>query len=474
MADRHIRDFTYSGKPLTDVIAKIMKDAWLPYATRPVPRYTSYPTAADFSAMTGAAEARAWSAAIAPEEAISVYLHVPFCDKLCWYCGCATSVPNGYRRVGEYAHLLRREICLWAETVGQQGGIGHLHFGGGSPNILSAGDFLETMDVLAEAFGIRADAEIAVELDPRTMYPGQVQTLARAGVNRVSLGVQTLAPDVQHAINRIQPREMVSDLVDEFRAAGIEAINMDLMYGLPYQTTHHVAEAAQFAAEKGAARISIFGYAHVPWFAKHQRAIDQLSLPGLHERFTQARIAAMTLEAAGYVAIGLDHYARADDPLAQAARKGRLRRNFQGYTDDPYETLIGIGATSISHFREGYVQNHKDRRAWAEAIEAGRLPVERGIALTDEDRLRARAIEELMCRLSVDVAQVTAEMGAEDTRLADALERARALERAGLATVEGTRIHVPEEARIMLRTVAQCFDARSAVTPAAPRHAKAV
>ena len=450
-----------------------MKDAWIPYASQAVPRYTSYPTAADFTPMAGDAERRAWMAAAAPGEAISAYLHIPFCEKLCWYCGCATSVPNGYRRVGEYADLLLKEISLAAAAMGPHGGIGHLHFGGGSPNILSDNDFLAIMEGLRRDFGFRAGAEIAVELDPRTMHPGQVETLARAGVTRASLGVQTLAEDVQHAINRIQPREMVTSLVEALREAGIGAINMDLMYGLPYQTTQHVAEAVRFAAEMGAARVSVFGYAHVPWFAKHQRAIDEAALAGLNERFTQARVAAMTLQAAGYVAIGLDHYARADDALAIAAREGRLRRNFQGYTDDPCATLIGLGATSISQFREGFSQNLKDRKAWAEAVSAGRLPAERGIAVNEDDRLRARAIEELMCRLRLDVDALCAAMGAAPGSLDGALDAARDLAPAGLCTVDGSVITVPEEARIMLRTVAQCFDARS---PAAAerRHAKAV
>ena len=450
-----------------------MKDAWIPFAARAVPRYTSYPTAADFSPETGEAQTRAWMAAVPPGAAVSAYLHIPFCEKLCWYCGCATSVPNGYRRVGEYTDLLLKEISLRAEAMGPHGGIGHLHFGGGSPNILSPGDFLGLVDAARRGFGIRSDAEIAVELDPRTMQAGQVAAYARAGVNRVSLGVQTLADDVQQAINRIQPRGMVVSLIEELRAAGIRAINMDLMYGLPYQTTQHVAQAAAFAAEMGAARVSVFGYAHVPWFAKHQRAIDENSLAGMRERFTQARIAAMTLEAAGYVAIGLDHFARADDPLATAAREGRLRRNFQGYTDDPCETLIAMGATAISQFREGFSQNLKDRRAWGEAIRAGRLPAERGIAITPDDALRARAIETLMCGLEVDVAAVCEAMGMRDDSLDDALESARVLEAAGLCHVSGSVITVPEAARIMLRTVAQCFDARSPAS-AQQRHAKAV
>lgn len=450
-----------------------MKDAWIPFAARAVPRYTSYPTAADFTPSVGAGEAARWAAAVPEGEPVSVYVHVPFCETLCWYCGCATSVPNGYRRVSEYVRRLKDEIRLWARAAAGAGGIGHLHFGGGSPNALSDADFASIVTELRETFGINPGAEIAVELDPRTMHEGQVEALAAAGVTRASLGVQTLAPRVQEAVNRLQPPEMIRSLVERLRAAGIRDINMDLMYGLPHQTTEDVREAAQFAASLGAARVSVFGYAHVPWFAKHQKAIDEAALPDLALRLEQAEAAASAMQDAGYRTIGLDHYARGDDSLALAHWEGRLHRNFQGYTDDPHETLIGIGATSISQFREGFIQNLKDRKAWAEAVDAGRLPVERGIAFTPEDRLRARAIEQLMCQLTVDVEDACREAGAAKGSLDDALARARALEAAGLCEVRGSRIRVPDEARLFLRTVAQCFDAR---TPAAPvqRHAKAV
>lgn len=450
-----------------------MKDAWIPFAAKAVPRYTSYPTAADFTPEISAADTAAWAAAVPRGEAISAYVHVPFCETLCWYCGCATSVPNGYRRVGEYVRRLIAETGLWARALEGTGGIGHLHFGGGSPNALSTEDFTALVTALRENFGINPGAEIAVELDPRTMHDGQVEALAAAGVTRASLGVQTLAPDVQRAVNRIQPPEMIERLTADLRASGIRQINMDLMYGLPHQTTEDVIKAANFAVAQGAARVSVFGYAHVPWFAKHQKAIDEAALPGLELRLEQAEAAAAVLRQARYQPVGLDHYARSDDALALAYWEGRLRRNFQGYTDDLHETLIGIGATSISQFREGYVQNFKDRRAWNEAVDAGHLPVERGVRLTADDRLRACAIERLMCWLSVDVAEVCREMGAVPGSLDDALRRAATFAAAGLCEVRGTRIRVPEAARLFLRTVAQCFDAR---TPAAPaqRHAKAV
>lgn len=449
-----------------------MKQNWMTFAQRPVPRYTSYPTAADFAPAVGEGETRAWAAGVAPRSAISVYAHIPFCDRLCWYCGCATSVPNGYDRIAAYVGVLYEEVDLWAGALGPHGGLAHLHFGGGSPNSLSAEDMGGLIGHISQRFGLRPDAEIAMELDPRVLSDAQIEAMAAAGVNRVSLGVQTLNAQVQTAINRVQPREQVERVIARLNAAGIIQHNMDLMYGLPGQTVGDVEEAAAFAVLHKASRVSVFGYAHVPWFAKHQAAIDEDSLPDISARFAQAEAASAILLDAGYVPVGLDHFARADDSLAIAASTGRLRRNFQGYTDDPCDTLIGLGTSSISQFSGGYVQNLKDRNAWRDAVLAGRLPSERGIALTEDDRLRARAIERLMCDLRVDVPAVCAEMGAPAGSLNDALETARFLVPAGLCQVEGGVVSVPFEARVMLRTVAQCFDGR--FRPAPRRHAKAV
>ncbi len=449
-----------------------MKQAWTTFATRPVPRYTSYPTAADFSPRVAEDQAKVWAASVNPDEPISVYMHVPFCEKLCFYCGCATSVPNGYRRIATYLETLHQEIDVWANALGPHAGMAHLHFGGGSPNALSAEDFKGLVAHAKEAFGTRPDMEVAVEVDPRTLTPDFIQAMAEAGVSRVSFGVQTLAPKVQEAVGRIQPKELLVDGIERLRTVGIHAINMDLMYGLPFQTVEDVVEAAHFAAGMGAARVSFFGYAHVPWFAKHQSAIDESALPGLEERFRQAEAGAATLTGAGFHAIGLDHFAAPDDALTRAARAGTLRRNFQGYTDDPCETLVGIGSTSISQFRQGYVQNFKARTAWAAAVEDRRLPSERGIELTEDDRLRARAIEKLMCQLWVDVDATCREMGAAPGSLDDALETARFLQSAGLCRIDGSIVSVPKEARLLLRTVAQCFDGR--YKPVEARHAKAV
>ncbi|WP_300394768.1 oxygen-independent coproporphyrinogen III oxidase [Henriciella sp.] len=451
-----------------------MRQDWISFARATVPRYTSYPTAVQFNDGIGARQVGDWAATVDPHGAISVYVHVPFCEQLCWYCGCHTSVPNGYARVERYVDQLHREIDLWARQVGAHDGVKHLHFGGGSPNALSASDFVAVVNRIEAAFTLRSDAEIAVELDPRSLTPERIAALAISGVTRASLGVQTLSRPVQEAINRVQPREMIEESVESLRKAGIAAINMDLMYGLPHQRVEDVVEAARFAAGMGTDRVAVFGYAHVPWFAKHQRAINAEALPGLGERFHQAEAVGATLSAAGYAAIGLDHFARPGDEMAVAAKAGALHRNFQGYTTDPCDTLIGLGVSSISAFRQGFAQNTKDRRAWEAAIAEGRLPTERGVTLTDDDRLRGRAIEALMCNLTVDTAAICREKSVAEDALDGAIERARPLEAAGLCEIEGRCITVPEEARALMRTVARCFDAYVPAEDAAPRHARAV
>jgi oxygen-independent coproporphyrinogen III oxidase len=290
------------------------------HAERNLPRYTSYPTALAFHPGVGEAEARAWAAALGPDQKLSVYVHIPFCRQLCWYCGCHTSVPNGYRRIGAYVERLKDEIGLWAATLGDHGGLAHLHFGGGSPNALEPDDFKALVDELARAFRLRPDAEIAVELDPRTLDDGFIAALGASGVTRASLGVQTFDSLVQAKVKRLQPYELVADRVEALRRAGVRGINFDLMYGLPGQSPSRVAETARLAAGLVPDRISVFGYAHVPWFKKHQSVIREEELAGLDGRWAQADAADEALAGAGYERIGLDHYARPGDELSRAAR----------------------------------------------------------------------------------------------------------------------------------------------------------
>lgn len=449
-----------------------MRQDWTAFATAHVPRYTSYPTAAQFGPL-GEAETRDWLGRVDPGETISAYVHVPFCEKLCWYCGCHTSVPNGYDRIGRFVETLHREIDLWADALGTHAGTAHLHFGGGSPNALSADDFFGIAEHLRRALNLREDAEFAVELDPRSLTEARIAAMAAVGVNRASLGVQTLDPEVQKAVNRIQPEAMLSAAVKALHNVGISDINADLMYGLPHQTEADLERSAAFCAREGISRVAVFGYAHVPWFAKHQKAIDEAALPGLMERFRQAETAAEALVAEGYVRIGLDHFALPGDELAGADRVGTLRRNFQGYTTDPCQTLVAMGPSAISAFGDGFAQNAKATPAWKSAIEAGQLPTERGCAVSADDRLRARAIEALMCNLAVDLGAVCEEFGVPAGALDGALPGLRALSAAGLCTLEGRRVELLEDARMLVRNVAQCFDAYSRAD-APGRHAKAV
>jgi oxygen-independent coproporphyrinogen-3 oxidase len=445
--------------------------AQLRHAARNIPRYTSYPTALSFAPEVNAATAHRWIKHIDPTEVISAYVHVPYCRRLCWYCGCHTNIAHRYQRVESFFERLRREIELWALAAGEHAGLAHLHFGGGSPNALSPEHFTELARLLAVRFALRPGAEVAVELDPGLLSDAFADALGPAGVTRASLGVQTFDRDVQLKVNRLQPFEQVARAVGRLRGAGVRGLNFDLMYGLPGQTPENVAESARLAVDLKPDRVAVFGYAHVPWMKKHQMMIDPKELADGVGRWAQAEAADEVLTGAGYVRIGLDHYARPEDPLARASAAGTLRRNFQGYTDDPAPVLIPIGPSSIGQFAEGFVQNVVATDDWAEAVGDGRLPVARGVKITDDDRLRAAVIERLMCDLAVDVGAVCAQFEAPEDALDDAVKAAAALQADGLCVVSGRRIVVPERARLLMRVTAACFDARLAD---GTRHAKAV
>lgn len=452
--------------------SRALPPAWRAHAARNLPRYTSYPTAVAFEAVAGDAEARTWLAGTRADQTISAYVHVPFCRRLCWYCGCHTSVVHDYDRVRAFFHTLMREADLWADGIGPNAGAAHLHFGGGSPNALSPEDFLALVRHLSDRFALRPDAEVAAELDPGMLSDAFIDAAGEAGVTRASLGVQTFDPGVQARVNRVQPFGMVAAANDRLRRAGVAAINFDLMYGLPGQTPENVAVSTATAITLRPDRVAVFGYAHVPWMKKHQVMIKEADLADGDGRWAQAEAADEVLLAAGYVRIGLDHYALPHDPLAVAAASGALRRNFQGYTDDPAPVLVPIGPSSIGRFAQGFVQNAAATDVWSRAVEAGRLPVARRLAVTAEDDLRAAVIEQLMCGLTVDVEAVCRARGFAAGALDEAIGAAAVLQPDGLCRVEGRRVSIPAGAWRMMRVVAACFDARLPV--AATRHARAV
>lgn len=446
--------------------------AWRAHAARNLPRYTSYPTAVAFEPGLDEARARDLLATLRADQTISAYVHVPFCRRLCWYCGCHTSVVHDYERVGAFVGTLLREIDLWADAMEPHAGAAHLHFGGGSPNALSPDDFLAVVRRLSQRFALRPGAEVAVELDPGMLSDAFIDAAGEAGVTRASLGVQTFDSDVQSRVNRIQPFDQVAAASDRLRKVGVGAINFDLMYGLPGQTPENVAASTEAAMTLRPDRVAVFGYAHVPWMRKHQVMIREADLADGDGRWAQAEAADVALRSAGYVRIGLDHYALPDDPLAVAARSGGLRRNFQGYTDDPAPVLVPVGPSSIGRFVGGFVQNASAADVWTRAVEAGCLPVARGLPLTAEDNLRAAVIERLMCDLTVDVEAVCRSHGFDPVLLDEAVAAAVALEQDGLCRVEGRRVTIPAEAYRLMRVAASCFDA--ALTVAGHRHARAV
>ena len=427
-------------------------------AERNVPRYTSYPTAPHFTADVGSSVYAAWLTATPADATLSLYIHVPYCTEICRYCGCHTKATRRAEPLHAYADALISEIDLVAAAMTSRSVV-HLHWGGGTPSILGPERLARIVGKIAGHFDLSRLIEHAIELDPRQVTKPLADVLAALGVTRASLGVQEFSPHVQEAIGRIQPFETVRAAVDALRGAGVTRINVDLMYGLPGQTIADVEATADLAAALRPARLALFGYAHVPWFKANQKLIDEATLPGASERIEQARAAALRLAGHGYVPIGLDHFARVDDELAVAARTGRLRRNFQGYTTDPADALIGLGASAIGKLPQGFAQNAVDIAGYVRAVSQGALATVKGIAVSADDVLRGAIIERLMCDLAVDLEALPPGAPRGASTFAHEWADLDALAAAGLITIEGSRITVTEAGRPFVRLVAAAFDA---------------
>jgi len=438
----------------------------------PVPRYTSYPTAPHFHAGIGADSYGSWLGESPADAALSLYVHIPFCRSLCWYCGCHMQVVNRPEPLVAYLEAIHREIDLVVARLGEGRRVRHLHFGGGTPTVLEPDQIRELMARFRRHFSFEPGAEIAIEIDPRRLNPARIDALAECGFTRASLGVQDVAYEVQRAVNRVQSRQEVRRIADGLRRAGISALNVDLLYGLPHQTVRHVLDSIDSVMEFAPDRLALFGYAHVPHMKPHQKLIPEEALPGALERFAQAEAASARLVALGYQPIGLDHFARQDDSLGIAARAGRLRRNFQGYTVDPADMLVALGASSIGSLPQGYIQNEADIRSYMHRMAQGQLATVRGLSLTEDDRLRATLIEKLMCSMHVDLEEVCALFGRRPESLGLDFDRLAQLEIDGLVRVQGWTWTVPEEMRPFLRIPAALFDAYLGQGQA--RHARAV
>jgi oxygen-independent coproporphyrinogen III oxidase len=451
------------ARALADMVAK--------YDGR-APRYTSYPTAVQFTPDVDEATYRSWLADLPADGAVSLYVHVPFCSRLCWYCGCNTRAVNRHEPVADYVELLVREAGLLEAALPGRLPAAAIHLGGGSPNMLAPDELARLFAILARVFRLAADAEVAAELDPASLTRDWVRAAGACGLTRASLGVQNLDPMVQAAVNRREGIAQVAAAVGWLREAGVRSVNIDLMYGLPHQTTANTLSTIETVLRLAPERIALFGYAHVPWMKAHQQLIDEAALPGPAERLEQAEAAAERLVAAGYVRIGLDHFALPGDELAAAATEGRLRRNFQGYTTDQAGTLLGLGASAIGQMPQGFVQNVAQELGWRAAVQAGRLPVARGVAVTDEDRFRGEIIERLMCDLEVDLATVCKDHGRRLADLEESTVQLAPFVADGLVAVVGSRLRVVGNGRLVVRSVCAAFDAY--FEPAAERHAKAL
>lgn len=362
---------------------------------KPVPRYTSFPTAADFTDLPGTAYCETLEGI---EGDVSLYVHIPFCEKICFYCGCNTGAAGKRTRLEAYLDALACEIATVSALLPDGSKVGRVSFGGGSPNAIAPEAFLSLYECLSRHFGL-SDPILSIELDPRSLTREWTEAMGQAGVQRASLGVQTFAPHCQSAIGRVQPEDQVVEAVDLLREAGVSSLNFDLMYGLPNQTRGDLLDSLHRTRVLGADRVALFGYAHVPHLVPRQRAIDGNALPGQDERFAMAGLGFSYLCTHGYTPVGFDHFARpGGDPLASAALRGTLRRNFQGFTDDDAAVVIGLGSSAISTFPGLLAQNEKNTGRYRMIATQGLLASDRGILRSADDIVLGRIIEELLCR----------------------------------------------------------------------------
>ncbi|AAV96757.1 oxygen-independent coproporphyrinogen III oxidase [Ruegeria pomeroyi] len=423
-----------------------------------VPRYTSYPTAPHFSNDVGPDRFGDWISGIAPGSAISLYVHVPFCRRLCWFCACRTQGTQTDNPVIAYVDTLKAELALLAERLPEGVHLSRLHWGGGTPTLLNPELMRGLARSIFDTVPLGPEAEFSVEIDPNEIDPARLDALAEAGMNRASIGVQDFDDEIQKTIGRIQGYDVTRDAVEMIRARGIYSLNADILYGLPHQTRARMTESVQKLLSLNPDRVALYGYAHVPWMAKRQQLIPSDALPTPEQRLDLFDTARRLFMWDNYAEIGIDHFATQEDGLTRALKTGKLRRNFQGYTDDQAEVLIGVGASSISRFPQGYAQNAPATSAHTAAIRAGRFSTARGHLFKGQDVMRARLIEALMCDFRIDRAEILRdhEITAEEL---DQMFRNADEAFDGLLRVTADGLFIPQEARALTRMVARLFDA---------------
>ena len=423
-----------------------------------VPRYTSYPTAPHFKEGVGQDVFSDLIVNLTEDEPVSIYIHIPYCDKLCWFCGCNTKHTLNYAPVARYMNYLIREIELLGQTLSFRPKIQQIHLGGGSPSLLKSEDFTRLRKALDDVFEFLSESEVSVEIDPSDVSDDMLEGIKAFGVTRASIGVQDFHPDVQKAINRPQSFELTRDVVASLRQLGISSINIDALYGLPRQSYGRMMDTISKCISLQPDRMALFGYAHVPWVKKHQNMINQDDLPDSNARFEHALAASQMLMGAGYDAIGIDHFAKPDDSLAIAARTGRIHRNFQGYTTDECHTLIALGGSSIGRTKNGFYQNLVATSSYQDKIENNEFAAAKGLFLSQDDKVRAHIIERIMCDFKIDFSQLNLDAKSVDFYRQIALDFI-ADDPFNLAKLEGDVFEVLPEGRAFTRIIAAQFDA---------------
>ncbi len=428
---------------------------------RPGPRYTSYPPATEFSESVNAQDYK--ERLIKSNERktpLSLYFHIPFCESGCYYCGCNIIISHRKGIEKPYLSRVYREMDMVSSYLDKDREVAQLHWGGGTPNYLEPDEIEEFMGQIKKRFLFSQDAEVSIEIDPRYATDQQLKVIRDVGFNRVSMGLQDLNDKVQRAINRIQPYSLMKDIMEKLRALEFHSINIDLIYGLPYQTKDSFARTVDKVIELNPDRIAVYSFAYVPWVKPIQKHIDPDTLPTAEEKLSILEMVIEKFQDAGYVYIGMDHFAKPDDELAVAQREGKLWRNFQGYTTRKGVELIGIGATSIGMLYDSYFQNYKTLRDYNLAVDEGRLPVYRGYILTEDDFIRREVIMDIMCNLGVKFTRIEEEFQISfGDYFARELEELQELERDGLIRIDSEGIHILPVGRLLIRNVAMVFDA---------------
>ncbi len=423
-----------------------------------VPRYTSYPTAPHFSNDVGSELFGRWISEIPENSEVSLYIHVPFCRRLCWFCACRTQGTSSASPVASYLETLKQELAILKARLPKGVRLSRLHWGGGTPTLLEPSMMEDLCAAIFDVATMAEGGEFSVEIDPNEIDEPRLKVLSQAGMNRASIGVQDFDDEIQKTIGRIQGYDVTRDAVEMIRAHGVHSLNADILFGLPHQTPKRITESVQKLLSLEPDRVALYGYAHVPWMAKRQQMIPSDTLPTPEERLNLFEISRKLFLWDGYDEIGIDHFAKPKDGLAVAQQAGSLRRNFQGYTDDQSDVLIGVGASSISRFPKGFAQNAPATSTHVAAIREGRFSISRGHIFKDEDAMRGRIIEMIMCNFEIDIAEIVARFGISRANL-----HARLLDVSsqfpGMLNFTDAGLFIPTNARPLTRMIARAFDA---------------